>query len=156
VVTENHLFCDYMGLIPTPSNGRYSLVDYRHIQIFSMQAIQKYSFRLPLTHYSHDDRKYNIFNGLNASDRVMRWILPLEEYEVTFEWLPGKMNKNVLTFLHVSSRLDTDRLKIQNIKEEALLLFSCLENSKISTIKLTFSNNTDLNFKEQEKWRVQD
>jgi hypothetical protein len=38
------------------------------------------------------DNKNNIFNGLKASDRVLRtcWLLLLEEYEVTFEYLPGK------------------------------------------------------------------
>jgi hypothetical protein len=36
------------------------------------------------------DHKNNTFNGLkeNASDHVLRWLLLLEEYGVTFEYLP--------------------------------------------------------------------
>jgi hypothetical protein len=43
------------------------------------------------------DHKNNTFNALKAPDRVLRtcWLLLLEEYGVTFEYLPGK--KNVVT-----------------------------------------------------------
>jgi hypothetical protein len=36
------------------------------------------------------DHKNNTFNGLKVSDRVLGWLLLLEEYGVTFEYLPGK------------------------------------------------------------------
>jgi hypothetical protein len=36
------------------------------------------------------DHKNNTFNDLKSSDRVLRWLLLLEEYEVTFEYLPEK------------------------------------------------------------------
>jgi hypothetical protein len=36
------------------------------------------------------DHKNNTFNGLKASYCVLRWLLLLEEYEVTFEYLPEK------------------------------------------------------------------
>jgi hypothetical protein len=35
------------------------------------------------------EKKNNTFNALKASDRVLRWLLLLEEYGVTFEYLPG-------------------------------------------------------------------
>jgi hypothetical protein len=61
------------------------------------------------------DHKNNTFNGLKAfsSDRVLRtcWLLLLEEYGVTFEYLPGK--KNVVSVADDLSRLDIDSLKIQ-------------------------------------------
>jgi hypothetical protein len=36
------------------------------------------------------DHKNNTFNGLKASERILRCFLLLEEYGVTFEYLPGK------------------------------------------------------------------
>jgi hypothetical protein len=70
------------------------------------------------------DHKNNTFNGLKASDRVLLlcWLLLLEEYGVTFEYLPGK--KNVVTVVDTLSRLDIDRLKIQEETEEVLTLLS--------------------------------
>jgi hypothetical protein len=63
----------------------------------------------------------------------VRWLLLLEEYGVTFEYLPGK--KNVVT--DALSRLDIDSLKIQ--EEEVLTLLSGSENNSISNIKLTIT-----------------
>jgi hypothetical protein len=59
------------------------------------------------------DHKNNTFNGLIASDLVLRtcWLLLLEEYGVTFEYLPGE--KNVISFADALSHLDVDSLKIQ-------------------------------------------
>jgi hypothetical protein len=97
------------------------------------------------------DNKNNIFNGLKASDRVLHtcWLLLLEEYVVTFEYLPGKKQKNVVA--DPLSRLDTDNLKIQEEQEEVLTLLSGSENSSISNIKLKITINTALIFKEQLK-----
>jgi hypothetical protein len=59
------------------------------------------------------DHNNNTFNGLKASDRFLRtcWLLLLEEYEVIFEYLPGK--KNVAAVADALSCLDIDSLKIQ-------------------------------------------
>jgi hypothetical protein len=54
------------------------------------------------------DHKNNIFNGLKASDHALHWLLHLEEYGVSFEFLPRK--KNVVA--DAVSRLDIDDLKI--------------------------------------------
>jgi hypothetical protein len=64
------------------------------------------------------EHKNNTFNGSKASDRVLLtcWLLLLEEYGVTFKYLPGK--KNVATVADALSRLDIDSLKIQ---EEGVL-----------------------------------
>jgi hypothetical protein len=97
------------------------------------------------------DQKNNAFNGLKeySSDRVLRpcWLLLLEEYGVTFEYLPGK--KNAGTVADALSRLDIDSLKIQ--EEEVLTLLSGSENNSISNIKLTILMDTALIFKEQAK-----
>jgi hypothetical protein len=88
------------------------------------------------------DNENNTFNGLKASDRVLCRLLLLEEYGVTFEYLPGK--KNVVA--DALSRLDIDCLKIQGKIEEVLKLLSVSENISISNIK--FLMYTALIFKE--------
>jgi hypothetical protein len=69
------------------------------------------------------------------------WLLLLEEYGVTFEYIPGK--KNVVA--DALSSLDIDSLKIQ--QEEVLTLLSGSENNSISNIKYTIPMHTDLIFK---------
>jgi hypothetical protein len=88
----------------------------------------------------YTDHKNNTFNGLKAFDCVLRWHLLLEEYGVTFEYLPGKKN-GVADAL---SRLDINDLKIQ---EETFL--ALLPESEFSNIK--FSMHTALIFREQMK-----
>jgi hypothetical protein len=73
------------------------------------------------------------------------WLLLLEEYGVTFEYLPGKKNVNA----NALSCLDIDSLKIQKESEEVLTLLSGSENNSISNIKLTI--HTALIFKVQAK-----
>jgi hypothetical protein len=90
------------------------------------------------------DHKNNTFNGLKASEHVLRWLLLLEEYGLTFEYIPGK--KNVATVADTLSRLIIDSLKIQ--EEEVLTLLSGSEKSSISNIKLTVPMHTALIFKE--------
>jgi hypothetical protein len=75
------------------------------------------------------------------------WLLLLEEYGLTFEYLPGK--KNVAAVADALSRLDINNLKIQ--EEEVLTLLSGSENNSISNIKLTTPMHTALIFKEQAK-----
>jgi hypothetical protein len=79
------------------------------------------------------------------------WLLLLEEYGVTFEYLPGKKLKNVVA--DALSHLDIDSLKIQ--EEEMLTLLSGSENNSISNIKSTTLMNTALIFKEQAKVKKQ-
>ena len=88
----------------------------------------------------YTDPKNNTFNGLKASDLVLRWLLLLEEYGVSFEYLPAKKN-DVADAL---SRLDIDELNIQ--EEEVLALLS---ESEFSNIK--FPMHTALIFREQMK-----
>jgi hypothetical protein len=99
------------------------------------------------------DHKNNTFNGFkaNASDRVLRtcWLLLLEEYRVTFEYLPG--NKEKIVVADALSRLDIDSLKIQDRKGEVLTLLSGSENNSISMIKCRMPMHTALIFKEQAK-----
>jgi hypothetical protein len=91
------------------------------------------------------DHKNNTFNVLNPSDHVLRWLVVIEEYGVTFEYLPGK--KNVVW--DALSHLDIDSLKIQ--EEEVLTLLSGSENNSISNIK--FPIHTALIFKSQAKFK---
>jgi hypothetical protein len=75
------------------------------------------------------DRKNHTFNGLNAniSDRILRtcWLLVLEEYGETFEYLSGE--KNIVA--DALSRLDIDSLKIQ--EEEVKTMFQIFESCYI-------------------------
>jgi hypothetical protein len=75
------------------------------------------------------------------------WLLLLEEYGVTLEYLSGKKKKNVVA--DALSCLDIDSLKIQ--EEEVLTLLSGSENNSISNIKSTIPMHTALIFKEQAK-----
>jgi hypothetical protein len=95
------------------------------------------------------DHKNNNFNRWNASDRVLLpcWLLLLEEYEVTFEYLQGKTN--VAAVEDPLSRLDIDSLKIQEEPHKVLTLLSGSENNSISNIQ--FPMHTALIFKEQAK-----
>jgi hypothetical protein len=77
------------------------------------------------------------------------WLLLLEEYEVTFEYLPSKIQKNVGTVADALSYLDIDCLKIQ--VEEVSTILSGSENNSISNIKLTVPMHNALIFKEQAK-----
>jgi hypothetical protein len=72
-------------------------------------------------------------------------LLLLEEYGVKFEYLPGKIQKNVLA--DALSHLDIDSLKIQ--EEELITILSGSENNSISNIR--FLMHIDLIFKEQAK-----
>jgi hypothetical protein len=78
------------------------------------------------------------------------WLLLLEEYGVIFEYLPGKIQKNVAAVADALSCLDIDSLKIQE-EEEVLTLLSGSENNSISNIKLTIPMHTALILKEQAK-----
>jgi hypothetical protein len=53
---------------------------------------------------------------------LLCWLLLLEEYGVTFDYLPGSKQKNVVA--DALSRFDIDSLKIQEETEEALTLLS--------------------------------
>jgi hypothetical protein len=68
------------------------------------------------------------------------WLLLLEEYGVTFEYLPGKKQENVVTIADTLSRLDIDSLKIQEYEEEVLTLLSGSKNNSISNIKINNHN----------------
>jgi hypothetical protein len=100
---------------------------------------------LPLSIIVFTEKKNNTLNRLKTSDRVFIWPLPLEEYGVTFDYLPG--NKNAI--LDALSYLDIDGLKIQ--EGEVLILLSGSENSSTINIKLTIPMNDALIFKEQRK-----
>jgi hypothetical protein len=95
------------------------------------------------------DHKNNTFIGLkaNTSDLVLRWLLLLEEYRITFEYLPGKKDDG--TVADALSRLDVDKLKIK--EEELLILLSGSENNSISNIQVTIPMHTALILKEQAK-----
>jgi hypothetical protein len=60
------------------------------------------------------DHKNNTFNIIKASDRVLRRLVVIEEYGVTFEYLPGKKNDVADALSH----LDIESLKIQEEEEE--------------------------------------
>jgi hypothetical protein len=95
------------------------------------------------------DHKNNVFTRLkaHASDRVLRWFLLLEEFGVTFEYLPGNKQRNVVA--DSLFRLYIYSLKIQENIDEALTLLSGSENSSTSNIKSTILIHYALIFNEQ-------
>jgi hypothetical protein len=88
----------------------------------------------------YTDHKSNIFNGLKSSDRVLCWLLLLDEYGVTFEYMPRK--KNVVA--DALSCIDIDELKIP--PEDVLTILSGSEHNNIKSPMYT-----DLIFSEQLK-----
>jgi hypothetical protein len=133
---------------------RYTTTE-RNIELLSaIETCKEYQNILLGYHVSiifFTDHKNNTFNGLKASDRVLRscWLLLLEEYGVSFEYIPGKKQKNDCDVADALSRLDIDNLKIQ--EKEVLTLLSGSENNSISNIKWTIPMHTALIFKEQAK-----
>jgi hypothetical protein len=74
---------------------------------------------------------------LTASDHALLWLLLLEEYGVTFEYLLGM--KNIATITDDWSCHDIDSLKIQG--EDGLTLLSGSEKSHISKNQINGSND---------------
>jgi hypothetical protein len=68
--------------------------------------------------------KSNTFNGFKDSFHTLHCLLILEEYIVTFEYLSGKKQKNLVAVLDALSRLDMDCLKIKEDTGEALTVLS--------------------------------
>jgi hypothetical protein len=97
------------------------------------------------------DHKNNTFNRMKDLDCVLCWLLLLEEYGVTFEYLPEKIQKNVIA--DALSRLDIDSMNIQEKTEEALKLLSGSENNSISNINSSLPTHNELIFKEQAKFK---
>jgi hypothetical protein len=131
---------------------RYTTTERNRELLSAIETCKEYKNILLGYHVSivvFTDHKNNTFNGLNVSDRVLRtcWLLLLEEYGVTFEYLRGK--KNVVA--DVLSLLDIDSLKIQ--EEETLTLLSGSENNSINNIE--FPMHTALIFKSQAKIKEQ-
>jgi hypothetical protein len=128
--------CGSGGSIYNKDTSQNTLSEYKNILL---------GYHEPIIVFT--DHKNNTLNGLKASDHVLHtcWLLLLEEYGVTFEYLPGK--KNVV--VDALSHLDIDSLKIQ--EEEVLTLLSGSENNSISNIKSTIPMHTALIFKEQAK-----
>jgi hypothetical protein len=79
---------------------RYTTTESNSVLVIKIEACKEYK---------------NIFNPSNL---ILRCFLTLEEYGVTFEYLPGKKQKNAV--VNSLSRLDIDSLKIQ--EEKALKL----------------------------------
>jgi hypothetical protein len=77
----------------------------------------------------------------------LQWLLPLEEFGISFEYFRGK--KNVGTVTDALSRLKNDSLKFQ--EEELIVLLSGSENNSIRNIKLLILMHTALIFKVQAK-----
>jgi hypothetical protein len=81
------------------------------------------------------------------------WLFLLEEYGVTYEYLPRE--KNVAVVVDGLSRIDIDSLKIQDSEEEVLTLLSGSENNSITNIKSSISMYTAMIFEEQAKVKEQ-
>jgi ABC-type iron transport system FetAB ATPase subunit len=93
------------------------------------------------------DHKNYTFNGLKASHLVLRtcWLLLLEEYGLTFEYIQGK--KNVGSCCGCLFHIDIDR----DSRRKSINTFSGSENKSISNIKSTIPIHTSLIFREQSK-----
>jgi hypothetical protein len=81
---------------------------------------------------------FTFVNGLNAAEYILCWLLLLEDYGVTFEYLPANQQKNVV--VDALSHLVIDILKLH--EEDALTLLSGSKNNSISNdSRSTFFNH---------------
>jgi hypothetical protein len=133
------------------AQNRYTTTERKQELLSAIETCKEYKNILLGYHQAiivFTDHKNNTFNGSKASDRVLPtcWLLLLEEYGVTFDYLPGK--NNVATVADALSRLDIDSLKIQEESQEVLTILSGSENNSISIIKFTILMHTALIFKE--------
>jgi hypothetical protein len=93
---------------------RYTITERYRELLSAIETCKEYkNIQLGYPNIVFTDHKNITFNGLKASDRVLltSWLLLLEEYGETFDYLPGK--KNVADVADALSRLDIDSLKIQ-------------------------------------------
>jgi hypothetical protein len=134
---------------------RYATTDRSGELLSAIQTCKEYKNILLDYHIIvFTDHKNNTLIGLKASDRIVSacWLLLLEEYGVTLEYLSGNKQKNVCTVADALSRLGIDSLKIQ--EEEVLTLLSGSENNRIMNIKLIIPMHTALIIKEQAKVKL--
>jgi hypothetical protein len=76
------------------------------------------------------DHKNNTFNGFKDSDRAFRWLLLLEEYGVTFEYLPGK--KNIVADVFIRESAIHLKSGIQSVRESCFQLSKPARNTRLS------------------------
>jgi hypothetical protein len=103
------------------SQKQYTTTERVRELLSAIETCKEYKNILLGCHYPiivFTDHMNNTFNDLEASDCIFHWLLLLEEYGVTFEYLPGK--KNVAAVTDALSHLEIDSLKIQDSRRRSI------------------------------------
>jgi hypothetical protein len=97
---KSHIFMALYSRKLNTAQKRYIFIERDRKLLSSIKTCKEYKNillgnRQPIVVLT--DNKNNTFNGLKASDCILRswWPLLVEEYGVTFEYLPGNKQKNV-------------------------------------------------------------
>jgi hypothetical protein len=96
IMQDKNSIAFYSRMLNT-AQKRYTITERNRELLSAIETCKEYKNILlsyPIIVFT--DHKNNTFNGLKDSDSVLRWLLLLEEYGVTFEHLPGKKHKNVV------------------------------------------------------------
>ena len=83
----------YASRILNNAESRYSVTDLETLAIvWALRHFRDLIYGYPITVYTDHQPVKDLFKGRNLTGRLARWMVILEDYRPTIEYLPGKLN----------------------------------------------------------------